>query len=360
MGHNHLHLFQTTIQAESAEGDKNAAPNDPIYGISYTDVKLQLFDFEAGEVAWERTFPFPTGFQQVDQTSIAVLTHDGILSLLDLNTGKVRFERKIDGLQDISSPVFSIRKMAQGYVCVVGTADGANPRVELDKNTVVVFAGVKKDGWLGRGYIFAVECETGKALWNKPVRVESFGVIDGTPYHSPFLLLARRATYRSSAGGAGVARMGKPRIQVAMLDVETGKLKSNHLIKAAGGSEPRCQIVCRPGKEYQTNEEHGRENDEQHQRLELLIAGQRHNIQLAESKEDDQVTAPVVLSNDTSVMKLEDDAKKFAEGESEGSNLVIDLKPMTQRAKEANDAMLELGKFEAELFEKQRKARQQR
>ena len=296
----------------------------------------------------------------MDQTSIAVLTHDGILSLLDLNTGKVRFERKIDGLQDISSPVFSIRKMAQGYVCVVGTPDGANPRVELDKNTVVVFAGVKKDGWLGRGYIFAVECETGKALWNKPVRVESFGVIDGTPYHSPFLLLARRATYRSSAGGAGVARMGKPRIQVAMLDVETGELKSNHLIKAAGGSEPRCQIVCRPGKEYQTNEEHGRENDEQHQRLELLIAGQRHNIQLAESKEDDQVTAPVVLSNDTSVMKLEDDAKKFAEGESEGSNLVIDLKPMTQRAKEANDAMLELGKFEAELFEKQRKARQQR
>jgi len=88
-----------------------------------------------------------------------------------------------------------------------------------------------------------------------------------------------------------------------------------------------------------------------------LIASQRYSIQLTESDEDAADPAPAVLSSKTSAMKLEDDLDNIAEGE--GANLVVDLAPVAQRAKEANEAMLELGKFESELFEKQRKARQQ-
>ena len=361
-GYNHLHLFQTPIRSKSkAESPKKQqkTPDDPFTEQQpYTGLQLQLFDFEIGEIAWERTFPFPTVFQQVDETSIAVLTRDGILSLLDLATGEVRFERQIDGLKDIFCLQLSVTPMAQGYVCVVKTSEGAVSKVKQD-NTEVSFNPVKSRDWLGTGYIFVVERETGKSLWSKPVPVESFGLLGGTPYNSPFLMLIRRANYRSLARGGNRATGRKTRIQVAMLDVATGQLKSNYLLKAARvGNEPRCQMICRPGKEYQSNPEEGSEDDEQNQRIELLIASQRYSIQLTDSAEDADAPAPAptALSNDTSVIKLEEDLEQ---GEGEESNLVVDLEPMAQRAKEAYDTMLELGKFESELFEEQRKARQQ-
>jgi len=148
-----------------------------------------------------------------------------------------------------------------------------------------------------------------------------------------------------------------------MLDVATGQLKNNYLLKAGVVSEPRVQMVCRPGKEYQSNQDDQSEqqeinqDDAENQRLELLFASQRYSVQLTESEGDAKTTSPAVLNHESSVMKLGDDVEKIAEGE--GVNLVVDLEPLAQRAKEANEAMLELGKLEAELFEKQRKARQQ-
>lgn len=374
-GHNQFHLFQVPIRSkskvESSNKPQKQAPDDPFadeaYIDAYSDLRLLVFDFEKGGFAWERTFPYPTIFRQVDETSIAVLTRDGILSLLNLETGKVRFEQQIDGLKDVSALKLAVLPMAQGYVCSVVTSVSSISKVKLDEKTEVEFSELKKRrGWLGKGYIFALERETGKPLWDKPVRIESFGLLDGTPYNSPFLILARRAEYRSlSKEGKGKKRsaVSKPRIQVAMLDMDTGQLKSNHLFKAVMGDEPRCQIICRPGKEYQESQddeakqEDDGENEDQNQRLELMIASQRYTIKLAESAEDAVVTAPAVLSNDASVMKLEDELDKVAEGEN--ANLVVDLEPMAQEAQEAYDAMLELGKFESELFEKQRKTRQQ-
>jgi len=358
-GYNHYHLFQIPMRSKSSvDSRQKKTPNDPFAEQAYTDLKLQMYDFELGEVAWERTFPFPSVFRQVDQTSIAVLTRDGILSLLDLATGKVRFEKQIEGLSDVSCLQLSVTPLAQGYVCTVNTSEGAVSKIEPDENTEIRFGRVKSRGWLNTGYIFAVERETGESLWSKPVRVESFGVLDGTPYNSPFLTLIRRANYRSLARGVSRAVGNNPRIQIAMLDVATGQLKLNHLLKEAiVGNEPRCQIVCRPGKEYQSDKEEIDDEDGQNQRIELLIASQRYSIQLTESDEDAADPAPAVLSSKTSAMKLEDDLDNIAEGE--GANLVVDLAPVAQRAKEANEAMLELGKFESELFEKQRKARQQ-
>ena len=253
--------------------------------------------------------------------------------------------------------------MAQGYVCVVGTSEGGSSKVELDENTEVIFSSLKNRGWLKSGYIFAVERETGKSIWSKPVRFESFSLLDGIPYDSPFLMLIRRASYRPLAVRAKQATGNKVRVQVAMLDMATGQLKNNYLLKVPVVNEPRVQMVCLPGREYQSNQddqseqEESNQDDVEDQRLELLIASQRYGIQLTESEEDAKITPPAILSHEASVMTLGDDAEKIADGE--GVNLVFDLEPMAQRAKEANDAMLELGKLEAELFEKQRKARQQ-
>jgi outer membrane protein assembly factor BamB len=366
-GHNQFHLFQSSIRGKAEDDSSNppaSTPDDPFSELPVTDLKLQLFDFDLGEVSWERTFPFPTISRQVDQTSIAVLTMDGILSLLDLATGKVRFEQQIEGLTDISDSTLSVVPMAQGYICAVGTTQRENSIIAVDKTTELKFSEFKKHGWLGKGYIFAVDRETGKALWDNPVRVESFGLLDGTPYDSPFLMLARRANYRPSKKGVKQATLGKTRIQVAMLDVATGQLKSNHLFNVARiGSVPRFQLVCRPGEENRSNKvrnsgsEESSNDDNQNQRLELSIASQRFNIQLTEAEADAQVRAPAVLSNDASVMKLEDELGKIAV--EKGGNLVVDLEPVAQRAKEAYDAMLELGKVESELFEEQAKARQQ-
>ena len=150
----------------------------------------------------------------------------------------------------------------------------------------------------------------------------------------------------------------KTKFQVAMLDVATGQLKNNYLLTAALDNEPRVQMICRPGKDYQSDQDDQSENeDNEDQRIELLIGHQRYSIPLIDPDEAAEVIGPAVLSHEASVMKLEDDLEKVAEDEA--ANLVIDLEPMAQQAKEANEAMLELGKFEAELFEKQRKARQQ-
>jgi len=360
-GHNHLHLFRTDIRSKSdpkSSKPAESAPDDPFAEAPYTVAKLQLFDFELGEIAWERSFPIPTVFQRVDQSSIAVLDRDGILTMLDLATGKIRFEQKIGGLKDLSAVQLSVTPMAQGYMCVVETSEGGGSKVKLDEDTEVTFRNVKGRGWRKSGYVFAVERETGKSIWSKPVRLESFGLLDGTPYESPFLMFIRRASYRPLTLGANRTMGDKTKFQVAMLDVATGQLKNNYLLRAALNNDPRVQMICRPGKDYQSDQDDQSENeDDEDQRIELLIGHQRYSIPLIAPDEAAEVIGPAVLSHEASVMKLEDDLEKVAEDEA--ANLVIDLEPMAQQAKEANEAMLELGKFEAELFEKQRKARQQ-
>jgi len=93
-------------------------------------------------------------------------------------------------------------------------------------------------------------------------------------------MLVRRALYRPSKAGVNLPRGSKTRIQLALLDVATGQLKKNHLLKASVGNDPRCQIVCRPGKEYQSDQDDevdqaaDSEDDAQNQRLELMIASQ--------------------------------------------------------------------------------------
>ena len=364
-GHNNLHLFQTPLRnkpmAEAGKKSERNTPDDPFADQPYTDLKLQLFDFETGETVWERVFPFPTVFRRVDQQTIAVLTREGVLSMLDLSTGEVRFEKQVQGLSGIACLQLAVHPQAQGYICVVNTSEGHDSKVKQGDG-VVQFFRVKGRGWLNTGYVFAVDKMTGESLWDNPVRVESFGWLDGTPYNSPFLMLIRRANYRSQVVGANRAAGSKPRIQVAMLDVETGRLKSNYLFNVAVGNEPRCQLVCRPGREYQgdidePSERNGVDNDGGNQRLELLLASQRFTIELSDSdsESDDADPAPAILSNEASAMKLEDAPDEIAKKAE--SNLVVDLAPLAQRAQEAYDEMVELGKVEAELFEKQRRSR---
>jgi hypothetical protein len=176
-------------------------------------------------------------------------------------------------------------------------------------------------------------------------------------------MLIRRAEYSSTDGGVNKSKNSKQRIQVAMLDVATGQLRANHLIKETTvGREPRLQIICRPGKEYQDTPEapaNQKDDDPSHtdsQRLELLISSKRYRVQLADSTEETDSKAPAILTNDSSTVKIDDRTNKVAENKD--SDLVVDLEPVAQKAKEAYQAMLELGKVEAELFEKQRKQEQ--
>ena len=355
-GHNQYHLLTIRTRSKSSKKE-SGTPDDPFAEEQepYTTLKLEMFDFKKGEIAWERTFAFNTVFRQVDQNSIAVLKGNGNLSLLDLATGEIKFEQQIEGLKQISVSQLSVVPMAQGYICVVGVSPEPKSKVKLDENTEVDLSQLKSPGWFKSSYIFAVERETGKSLWSGPVRVEQFGLLEGTPYDSPLLMLIRRANYHSKSDGAN----RKQRIQVAMLDVKTGQLKSNHLFKELVGNEPRLQLICRPGKEYQSikSDQSNQESEDSNQRLELLIASQRYSIQLTDSAESSEVSAPAVLSNDNSTIKLEDELDNFAVDED--SKLVVDLEPVAQLAKEAYDAMLEHGKLEAKLFEQERKQRQQ-
>ncbi len=368
-GHNQFHLFQVPIVGKTKDEPSTKptkTPDDPFdegkyKQLKYTELKLQVFDFVEGEFAWERTFPFPSTFRQVDETSLAMLTNEGTLSLIDLPTGKLRFEQQIDGLEDISFLQLSVLPTAQGYLCIAGRSDG-NSNVKFDEENEVKFSRVKSRGWLGTGCIFAVDRETGKPLWTNPVRFGSFALVDGIPYDSPFLMLFRRATYRYKNSNENRVVESKQRIQVTMLDMATGQLKANRLLKELVGNEPRCQIICRPGKEYHgnksdaSNQNNGGEQDKDDQRIELLIAGQRYRIQLTESSEDATVMAPAILTNDISTIKLEDELDKVAEDNE--TSLVVDLQPEAQQAKEAYEAMLELGKIESDLFQKEREKRQ--
>ncbi len=391
IGHNHLHLFQTPIQSRksepSSEGPGKSLPNAKFADLPYSQLKLQMFNFHTGDFDWERTCPFPTVFSQLDEDRIAILSRTGVLSVLNIETGQPLFEQQVKGLKDIHVSKLEVMPMGNRLVCRVSTTETCQPKVELDDVTEVHFFNIRSSGWLRTGYVFAVDDQTGESLWSAPTPVELFGFLRNTPCNSPFLLALRRANYRTKGNAARNNKGTKPRVQLAMIDVDTGHLKYNHLFNLMVNNEPYCQLVCRPGSETPDKpgqdqldqqrsdgqgaedgtvevegegEGEGNEAAEGAQRLELTLGRRQFSIYLADANQADANQAggqeqPAVLTNEATAMRIEDAPQRLA-NKDEGK-LVVDLTAVARRAREAYKAMLEQQKLEARLFEEERRAR---
>ena len=365
IGFRSFHLFRTPLRTAPPGEKIKRQLESPFDTKPYSAIKLQCYDFKKGEFVWTKTLPFPSVFHQFDQRTVAVLTRDGDFSVVDIVSGKVKFETSVPEVADESIVQLSVSPFSGRYIVTVNTSNAVSSKFEIDQ-TEVRFTRFSGRGKLNVGFMFAVSDTTGESLWEKPVKLEKLQLLDSIPYDSPYLILLRRNTYEDQDEENDPTR---GRIQVLMVDIENGALRKNHLFNIPVGNQPSCQLVCKPvpKSDLDSDASDAKPNTDENesdggplsetkpdvQRLELLIASRKFEIELVAARPDDLPAkdVPASLTHSEIVTKL--NAQPDAEEAATESILVRDMSQLEEQARRANEALIEQRKIEAELLEKE-------
>ena len=322
-----LQLFvenkKTEIQPDEDGDQADAILNSMRKGYSTTE--LNLYDFTRQELIWKKSFPYPTQSTLVDQDSLLLLSKDGVFSMIDLRSGNLKFKTKIPELQKSSATSIVVDQLNGLYVVTVYSSSQQPASITQD-DTRVTFHRMHKDNGMISGNIVALDAATGQPVWEHPVPVQRFQMLEGLPWDSPFLFLTRRNVYESDKRSV--------RIQVAMVDLESGKLKANELFTAVVRDNVYYHVICQPET-----------GGERTQSIELQVASLKAQFYL-----DDIETAPqpvAALTNDGSFKRM----KQTASTPVVPPLLATDFQKLVDQAIADQQRRKELSKEEVRLTE---------
>jgi len=290
-----------------------------------SESELNLFDYYQQKVLWTKTLPYPTHKALVDQESLLVLSSDGVFSMIDFRSGAMKFETRIPELEDSVVSSIVVNKFKGMYVVSVYSVTQRPESVKQDEVSVT-FQRMHKDNAMINGHVIALDASTGKSVWKFPIEVQSFQSLEGLPWDSPFLFLTRRNRYNSENTHV--------RIQMAMIDLQSGKLKANELFKVPVRDNVFYRVTCQP-----QSEEGGQ------QIIELQIAALTAKFYLSDITTPPQPVA--VLTNLGSFKRM----KKELSPPPPVAPLATDFQRLIDQATAAEQERIELSKEEARLIE---------
>lgn len=325
-----LQLFRTSIEAKENQQDDRDAEVERMFDSQrrkYASEELNLFDFNQQKVLWTKNLPYPVKTALVDQDSLLVFSGDGLFSMIDVRSGEVKFETSVPELTKRTVTSIVVDKFKGRYI-VTAYSPTQQPDYVTQDDVKVLFQRMHKGNEMINGNLVALDAMTGASVWKHPVTVHQFQQLEGLPWDSPFLFLTRGNVYQ------GDKRKTKARIQMAMVDIESGKLKANELFSVPVRDSVFYQVTCRP----QT-----RGNNRQS--VELQIAALKATFQL-----DDVATAPqpvAALTNRCSYKRIQ---KEIAAPQM-AAPLATDFENLTDQAIAAEKRRKELGQEEIRLTE---------
>ena len=324
-----LQLFveNQRVERDSEEEDDDDAP-DTVFEIErqvFDQVEFTMFDFNQQEILWTKTLPYPTHSTLVDQDNFLTLSNDGVFSMIDIKSGEVKFETKVPQLQNVAVSGITTQRIKGSHLVSVHSITQPSDYLKQD-DMRVAFKRMHKANAMLNGHLVLLDAKSGESKWKLPVVVQQFQLLEGIPWDSPFLFLFRSNTYES-----GIIQV---RVQVAMLDVASGKLKANELFKVPIRDEFFYHIACLP-----------KFSDQIGQTIELQIATLQARFILEDHQRAPQPVA--ALTNASSFKRMKEEiATTIAT-----PPLVTDLQPLIDNADAAEKRQAELQNEEVRLTE---------
>ena len=247
--------------------------------------------------------------------------------MFDVATGELKFETRFEQFADVDITGINVRLLGGRILVSVNTKPQQDDFVDQDGDVRVTFQRMHRGNALLSGSLVLLDSETGEAIWDRPVMVQRFQLLDGIPWDSPFLFLTRRNVYESDV-------TTEVRVQLAMIDTDSGKLKVNELLKVPLRDDAFNQVICQP-----------RFGNSESQVIDLQIATLDTRFYLGSLQTPPQPVATLV--NRSSFRQM----KKEVEIVPEVSPTVTDLQALIDKAAEAEVLRIEQGKEEQRLNE---------
>ena len=324
-----LFVFRKSVAEESENEDEKEKSNDESDSIfesprkTVQTIALNLFDYDQQKVLWTKTLPHPAHSALVDQNKLLVLSKDSVFSMFDLRSGELKFETKMPGLNMNSVSSIVVDRFNGLYVVTVYSVN-PQPDFVTQDDIRVSFQQIHKGNSMIHGRIVALDAKTGDSVWKYPITVQSFQQLEGLPWDSPFLFLTRRNRYDSNKTSV--------RIQMAMVDLQSGKLKANELFTVPVRDNVFYRVICQP-----------QSTDDPQQSIELQVAALKAKFYLGDVATPPQPVA--ALTNLGSFKRME----QVVSASPTAPLLATDFQKLTDQAIAAEKQRVELSKEEVRL-----------
>ena len=325
-----LQLFRLNQRAEvdPQSDDEDEELEDTVFATPkqvYDEAEFTMYDFDQQKTLWTKTMAFPAHTTKVDEDNLLMLSSSGTFSMIDIRSGEVKFETEVPELQNVPISGIDTQRMRDSHLVLVNSIAQA-PEFLKQGDTRVTFKRMDIASAMLSGHLVLLDAKSGESKWKLPIEVQRFQLLEGIPWDSPFLFLFRKNAYESETIQA--------RVQVAMIDVASGKLKANELFKVPIRDGVYYQLVCLPRFSSQVG-----------QTIELQIATLQTRFIL-----EDRQTAPqpvAALTNAGSFKRMKEESATSAAA----PPLVTDLQALIDDADAAQQRRAELRKEEARLTE---------
>ena len=211
---------------------------------------LGLFDLFNEKLIWEKEFPASDGMRndrstiacRIGQERIVVLTPEGDLQFLNVQTGNIDFatpvkldradRQDIDGIGVVEKKGKYLVHLKRGHCPSRTTID--------DLDAGFLYINYSELTWFGT--LICVDSKTGEDLWNDHVRFDYLQIAQGTPFNTPIYGFLRRFTNSTSSGTNSDC-------QVIGIDIENGQRVFNSLIDPMSGYQATYTFTHHPDKQ---------------------------------------------------------------------------------------------------------------
>ncbi len=230
-----IKTMRTRKKAQEGESNDNGSPKK---STMKSEKKLGLYDLLEDKFVWNSRFSDDTMGCLIEQDRIALLNPEGILKVMDVQTGVTQFETE-SGLQGFQKrTVTGMGVVSRGDKLLFHFKSGETfNRVEInDLDAEVKYINYNDVMW--KGLLVCIDAKTGEGAWRRPVRFDNFQIGQGQPFNMPFYLLARRVEHDDKHG----SRIDF--LNLAGIDWKTGELVFNEL--QTYGYPNQMEIRCQP------------------------------------------------------------------------------------------------------------------
>jgi hypothetical protein len=191
-------------------------------------LKLRVRDMWSEDVLYDGEFPLASRLAVVEPDAIAVYDPSGKFLLIDVRSGKAIVRRTLEAMNDLHF-IQTLRAGNELFLFV-------SSQPEQQYKPVGQF-----DYPLVNGLVYALDMQTGDALWPGPAVVRNRGVVLSQPEDIPLLWFAERKMIRDAATGGG------SQLRVLCLDKRTGQaLYRNERLPDTSATDVRVRSERHP------------------------------------------------------------------------------------------------------------------
>ncbi len=206
-------------------------------------------ELRAEPTLWSHRFSAGAKGTIVEHDEAAVMELDGTLTLVDLKTGKVRFQTKLDAQTEMET--LHVLRGRDEYIVIPSVPIEEGPDGLRVRTAPGIFGSQGQYSPAVKGNVYALDRDSGESLWPSPAVVEHFALPLDQPTQLPVLLFMRNVE-------SGAASSNKWVTEILCLDKRDGRTifhkndipGETRVYRMVGDEKEKSAAIMLPGISY--------------------------------------------------------------------------------------------------------------